>query len=338
MSGYTNISARISVGGEAGVDSVRGEGYTGEWRRRLRARLPSGLFVDLNRDTSNTIFLAGSGRSGTTWVSDIINYRREYRYIFEPFHPEKVSACRIFGMKRYIQPGGGSGEQLRTARRVLSGALRSRWSDRFHTRVLIRQRLVKDIRANLMLGWLKSQFPEMPLVLLLRHPCAVAYSQMKLGWRPDLDAFFYQKELMEDHLEPFRDALKGAGSDFERHVMAWCIENYVPLRQLRRGEAHVAFYEDFCERPEEEVKGLFSFLGKKVDGSVFEKMKRPSLLSREGSAVVSGEQLVGGWRSHLTEEQIRRASEILDLFGLSGVYSAGDPKPDPDGLRLLMRS
>jgi hypothetical protein len=33
----------------------------------------------------------------------------------------------------------------------------------------------------------------------------------------------------------------------------WCIENYVPLKQFKRGEIHLAFYESFCERPESEL-------------------------------------------------------------------------------------
>jgi hypothetical protein len=312
-----------------------GEAYVGEWARRLRARLLSGLYVDLDRDYANSIFLAGSGRSGTTWVSDIINYRNEYRYIFEPFHPGKVAVCEHFRPRQYLRPGDAREEFLGPAQTILSGGLRSRWADRFHTRFFSRRRLIKDIRANLLLGWIRANFPKIPIVLLLRHPCAVASSELKLRWAPGLDVFLSQRELMADFLEPFREEIEGVRTDFERHVIAWCIENLVPLRQLGRGEVHLIFYESLCERPEEEVESLFAFLGKEFDRSVLRRMRRPSLLSREGSAVVSGERLVDGWRAHVSAGQIERTEELLGLFGLGGVYSA-DPMPDATGALALL--
>jgi hypothetical protein len=59
--------------------------------KRTQAKLVSELTRDLNNDFRNTIFLAGTGRSGTTWLSNIINYKNEYRYMFEPFQSKKVN-------------------------------------------------------------------------------------------------------------------------------------------------------------------------------------------------------------------------------------------------------
>jgi hypothetical protein len=311
------------------------EKYTREWTRRLRARVLSGLYVDLNRDYRNSIFLAGSGRSGTTWVSDIINYKNEYRYVFEPFHPEKVEICRRFSHKQYLRPEDRREEFLHPARAILSGALRSRWADRFHSRFVSQRRLIKDIRANLMLGWIRANFPEMLMIFLLRHPCAVANSKIKLGWKPDINDLLSQKELVEDFLEPFEDEMRSAKTDFERHVFSWCVENYVPLAQLKRGEVYLAFYENLSENPKDEVGRLFAFMGKDFDESIFERMKKPSLLSREGSAVLSGERLADSWRKHVTTAQLGRTIEILGLFGLGAIYSE-KPMPDTGGAFTLM--
>ena len=35
----------------------------------------------------DAIWLVGEARSGTTWVSDLINWDKRYREMFEPFHP-----------------------------------------------------------------------------------------------------------------------------------------------------------------------------------------------------------------------------------------------------------
>ena len=301
----------------------------------LRQRSYSKFYVDLNRDYRNSIFLAGSARSGTTWASDIINYKNEYRYVFEPFHSGKVEICKGFEHRQYLRPGDRGEEFLRPARTILSGGLRSHWPDHLHRRFVSRRRLIKEVRANLMLGWIHANFPEMPIVFVLRHPCAVATSMLKLGWKPDLDALLSPRELVEDFFEPFEEEIRSAQTDFERHIFSWCIENYVPLKQLGPVDFHLIFYENLCEDPEGEVKRLFAFLGKDFDESIFDKLKKPSVFSRPGSAVLSGERLVDGWRKHVTDAQLDRAVEILGLFGLHKVYS-GEPMPDPNGTLTLM--
>ena len=338
--------------------------HTRERMRRMRAHLFSAPYRTLNRDYRESIFLAGSGRSGTTWVSDIINHKNQYRYVFEPFHRGKVKICRGFRRRQYLRPEDQREEFLRPARIILSGALRRHyWADHFNGKFVPRRRLIKEIhanrslyladrldsgftpsrrlikeiRANLMLGWIHANFPEMPIVFLLRHPCAVAHSKIKCGWKqPHLDEFLSQRELVEDFLEPFEDEMRFAKTDFERHVFTWCVENYVPLKQLTCGEAYLAFYENLCEDPEGEVGRLFAFLGKNFGRSVFESMRKPSLLSREGSAILTGEKLVGGWRRHTTSAQLERAVEILGLFGMDKIYSE-KTMPNVSGALAMMR-
>ncbi len=300
--------------------------------RSAGERLLAGLYVDLNREPRNSTFLAGSGRSGTTWLSDLINHRRDYRYIFEPFNPEKVSICGHFRSKQYLRPDDSREEFLGPARKILSGGLRNGWTDRFHRGFLTRRRLIKDIRANLLLGWMRANFPEMPIILLLRHPCAVVASRLRLGWNDNLAETMEQEDLVADYLSPMEDAIRFARDDFERHLFLWCIDNYVPLTQFSPGEIHVAFYEDLLASPEEELQSLFAFLGRRVDERVYEQMERPSPLSSEDTS-----RTLDGWRSSVSKARISRAGEILGLFGLDRIYGE-DSMPDPKGALDLMRA
>ena len=288
-----------------------------------------GLCMDLGGDHRDAVFLAGGGRGGTTWVSEIVNHRGEYRYVFEPFNPGKVGICRNFRRKQYLRPEDRREEYLGPARTILSGRLRSGWADRFNRKIVARRRLIKDIRANLLLGWLAANFPGMPIVLLLRHPCAVVASRLKLGWRDNLAETMEQRDLVEDFLHPFEAEIRRAKTAFERHVFLWCIENYVPLRQFAAGEIHLAFYETLLDRPEEEIPHFFSYLGRDFDDGVYRTMKRPSSLSCGGS-----EALADGWRRSVTGPQLERTIEILGLFGLDRVYSEG-AMPEPEGVRAL---
>jgi hypothetical protein len=313
------------------------EGYVGRGPRRVLNRLASPLYLDLGGDHRDSVFLAGSGRSGTTWVSEIVNHQNEYRYVFEPFHPGKVKLVKDFRWKQYLRPDDAREEFLEPARRILSGRVRSLWTDRFHRRFVARRRLVKDARANLLLGWMRANFPGMPILLLLRHPCAVAFSKMKLGWPSRIEELLGQPELVDDFLRPFVDRGRAAKTDFEQHVFVWCVENYVPLTQLRGDDAHLLFYENLLREPEEALRFLPAAHGASFDGSVLEKAKRPSSTSRKGSQVFVGGSRAVGWRHELRSDQFSQAAEILGLFGLDGVYDAADPMPNPDGAHALMR-
>ncbi|HSL00642.1 MAG TPA: sulfotransferase [Rubrobacteraceae bacterium] len=298
-------------------------------------RLLAGLHVDLGRrDHRDAVFLAGSGRSGTTWISDVINYGGDYRFIFEPFCPAEVGAFANFTSKQYLRPADRREEYLAPAREVLTGGLRSPWTDRFHRAFLARRRLIKDIRANLLLGWMRANFPGMPIILLLRHPLAVVASRLALRWKDNLSETLSQAELLEDFLRPMEIEIRGARDAFERHLFLWCIDNYVPLMQLAPGEIHLAFYEHFVADPEAETGRLFAFLGHETDEHARRALARPSPLARRDAA--SGVRPLDAWRRSLTEVRLRRAVEILGLFGLDRVYG-DDAMPDPSGAVALMR-
>jgi hypothetical protein len=72
----------------------------------------------------------------------------------------------------------------------------------------------------------------MPIILLLRHPCAVVASRLALGWKDNLFETMEQEDLVEDFLLPMETRIRAASDGFERHLFLWCIDNYVPLRQF----------------------------------------------------------------------------------------------------------
>ena len=50
--------------------------------RKAQRALP--IVIDMNNDISKAVIVAGAARSGTTWLGDIINYKNDYRLMFEP--------------------------------------------------------------------------------------------------------------------------------------------------------------------------------------------------------------------------------------------------------------
>jgi hypothetical protein len=192
------------------------------------------------------------------------------------------------------------------------------------------------VRANLFLKWLHGLFPEMPIVLLLRHPCAVAASRLRYDWHDDLNDFLEQDELIADLLSPFRDRMARVTDPFEKHIWRWCVENWVPLRQCAPGDIHLAFYEDFRHDPERAIGALFTFLRQPVRDSVFDRLNIPSRMAwKSASEEATASKLGESWRRVITPAQLRQARDILELFGLHGIYG-DDMLPNKEAALSLM--
>ncbi len=313
----------------------------GRLSARIRKTVPDALKlrikraqVQLNHDYRNAVVLAGTGRSGTTWAAEFVNYDNAYRDMFEPFHRLYAPVARRFFYGLYLRPGNKDPAYVEPARRILSGRSFNHYSDRFNKRHVSVRRLVKEVRANLWLKWLKSNFPEVPIIWLVRHPCAVASSRIKLDWPSRLPLFLCQQDLIEDHLSPYLDEISSAASAFERHVFVWCIQHFVPLRQLQDGDAHMVFYENLCVNPRQEVESMFAFLDLPYRDAVFQRLAKPSSMSRGDSAVMAGGRagLVDAWRRHVSSHELRRTVEILELFGLDSIYNE-DSMPNSSAAR-----
>lgn len=293
--------------------------------------------IDIGK-LEDALFLAGTGRSGTGWVANIINYDNRYRYLYEPFSPKVIDTVAAFTWGLYIRPDDTSARYIEPARWLLEGKVGHYPKlDRANHRIFATKRLLKETRGNLWLKWLHHNFPDVKIVLLMRHPCAAVNSRIKRGNLVLFDPFLQQPALMEDHLGPFKGAIERAkdAEEFEQRVFMWCINYYVPLRQFAPDEVHVAYYENFAENPKEEVDRLFKFIDQPYDERVMEAIKRPSEVTRPDAAIITGRSIVSHWQEEVGPELTRRSIDILRQFGLDKIYSE-DPMPNPDGAAAFM--
>jgi hypothetical protein len=292
--------------------------------RRVWQMVASHLYVNPNPDTGKSILVAGTARSGTTWLGDLIAEQIPCRVMFEPFNPNLVPQYRGFQYFQYMRPDQADPEFHAYASRIFSGEIRNRWIDHQNECILPKYRLIKEIRANLALKWLHDHFPQAPILFVMRHPCAVVSSRMELGWATDSDIqpFLSQPDLMQDFLAPYIDLIKGVKTDEEKHAVIWSVSNLVPLRQFGPGELKIVRYEHLCTQPETELSSIFKFLGVRSDVSSTAKINRPSQTSRQTSAVVTGTDRIKTWKKKLSSRQIDSILRVVDAFGLGDLYGS----------------
>ena len=297
--------------------------------RRVRERLAKKIVFDRHVGLQDTVFLSSMGRSGSTFVSNVINHDNRCRVIFEPFHPDKTAELADLDYPLYLDPEQQAPRQHAVFENIMKGRIHSDWVNLENRTILPRARLIKAIRANLFLKWLHLHFSEARYILLLRHPCAVVDSWLNAGFGDGSGARHalltnpaLRAQLDDDLIAGYA----GTESPFERLLYFWCIYNGIPLRQFRPGEIHLVFYENLVARPHQEIQALFSYLGREYDeAAVSEALSTPSLTTQKNAASFQGRNALstlGRWQQTLSAGQLARADEILARFGLDGLYSS----------------
>lgn len=208
------------------------------------------LFLDFGQ-RKDAVLVVGTGRSGTTWVGDVIAAATHSRILFEPFVLRQDGHFLHLNQFTFGNPQGylnrsiylnGNEPDLDSYKTqidsIFGGRIRSPWIDQEVQPGIYGRRLIKDIRANLMLAFMARTWPGLKICFIIRNPVMVIDSMMaknKDGWMFDwmpshaLD----QPRLMQDWLNPFQKDIERGETQVERLALRWCVENYIPLQQIQ---------------------------------------------------------------------------------------------------------
>ena len=272
------------------------------------------------------VFIAGSGRSGTSWLANVLNADQHYRYHFEPFHPKQVPEFAHFSWRQFVPVESTDPSYLTPIQRMILHGIDSPWANQFNHAPNSQSVLIKAIRANLLLPWLQRQLPWVKLILIVRHPIPVVLSQIELEWASNPTGILRQPGLREQ-FPGLTDAQLSVANDFDKHLLMWAVENSYPLSHLDVERFHLVFYERLVEQPDIEFGRLEYFLGHPLPETAREAWNRSSASSRLDSAVSTGADRIRSWLGSVNQPYLRMADEILSWFGLDKFYASGQPTP-----------
>lgn len=227
------------------------------------------------------IIIAGFGRSGTTWLSDIISKALGGIILFEPYHP-----CVFEAAKDHIYATDTDMDALSAQWQMLhrDAPKRDRWLLRNHLRSPIEdisQHYVdeiwehcdiigfKTIRLNHQLDKLRDQL-DGQLVFILRHPLAVISSIMgrdrfweEFGWDWHWNTFITKTDLafkvptVIKALLRQRDTLK---TNNDRMAYMWAVSTTISLDKMDEQDIIVR-YEDLYNKPYQQTREILDQLG-----------------------------------------------------------------------------
>lgn len=268
--------------------------------------------VDRHADHRRSVFVAGASKNSTGVICDALNYARRYRYLFEPFSHVDSTATGVeerLLWTEYVSPADGSSALRHYARRILTGRMESPHVDRWTFPGVYERRLISESRLNLWLKWLHVNFDGMPMILVMRHPCAAVSARLLLERPTRFNRIIQNEDLIGRHLTPFKSIIRTAKSPVERHAVIWAIEHYVPLHEFANDHLHVILYERFLSEPRAELERASAYLGERPSSDV-----PPSIPFHERTAVLDA------WRKQLSTDDARRIMEIVAAFGLDSHY------------------
>jgi hypothetical protein len=306
--------------------------------------------------------VAGSGRSGTTWVLDCLADANGLRPMFEPLHPAVTPLGAKFAY-RAIQPGEQHPDLKAYLGRIARGEYHSLWvtyrgrrdllvpspsnlrswndvlrisrrwrgllKDRAALGVASRRHgtLIKMIRANLALGWM-TQTLGAKAILLVRHPCAVVESQARLGevWDPEpiLNRFRADARLHEVSSGRYIELLGARLSLIESLALVWVIENQLPVEQSERLGYVVIPYEDLAdEAPWQRMCMALGLAVLPENARLREPSQQASIREAAGYAASAGKPR---WMTSLRVDELRTIQRVLDRVECQ-LYDVGQTRP-----------
>lgn len=333
----------------------------------------------LENNLSESVFLYGSGRSGTTWLEERIANAINAEVIFEPLKGGLCDIADKYGYK-YLPTLQNSDDLQMYITSLISGDIKffwtryrilperlvpnfqviankaefKAWVKRFSGayRLLVRYRptinrprkIIKLIRANLMVDWFVKTFSGSLHIAITRHPAAVIESRMRLDrlalgagiarGANDWDAKALVNQYVHHQLpKKLKKTVNEVGpinklQSYEYHCLLWCIENKL-FFDRKNMFSQLIYYEDLIDKKSQSWSILAGVLNTN-ENKLTHNMEIPSQQASNSSNILSQKSpysSIEKLKSIEGDSCIEKLQEYLDLFDIRQ-YKADSLSPE----------
>lgn len=302
----------------------------------------------------DTVLIAGSPRSGTSWFMEVLGNIPNYVYLFEPLNPKFFhEAGRLkFHSRVYVPASADWREGEEFFKKVFSGhfigfqSLYEFTARDIMNLLLAKKLLVKSIGINRLLPWISNKFKLNKIFYIIRHPCAVVASQLNTGWCgyhstsppyqdiiPSIETVVNDALKIKEFHSDFLEKLKNITTREETLAVVWCLDNYIPLLYQKSYPWNIVTYEKLITCGKEELSQLIKKIGvEKIPNSAIHSLKIPSGLTADNDLYVIARvnDQLSKWKKILSKKQAEAILKIVSDFGL-GFYSE-DVEPDYENI------
>jgi Sulfotransferase family len=293
--------------------------HWGRWRRgQLQDYWTHRAHLDVLDSEARAAWICSWQRSGSTLLAEVLASPPRTRLVYEPANvPESLFAGETAAQ---VPLPTAPGPELHAVESALRGREHGRWVDQLAVGRVYSRRVVKDVRAVGLLGLVAALHPTTPIVLLVRHPVAVARSVVELGWTP-----------------------AGAAPDVAllAEVRRWATLHAQALAVPSSRRVLVVAYEHLVIEPDQTLDRVVEHLvahhptwRAELDRS---QLAAPSATSFRRSGAREARDWIGSF-DDLPDQLLAAATTVLAELGLGELYGPSpDPLVGPDGVADALR-
>lgn len=166
---------------------------------------------------------------------------------------------------------------------------------------------------------------------LLRHPVSHSLSRLRNGWSTYIKLYAESekiKEILTHEAKIKIDEVNDAGSDLEKFIVSWCLENYIFIYHYQNeslpSNIIPVFYEDLVVHSEDTIKEICN----KVKLEYNENML--SIVGDVSSGIVHSTEetkyqitagnknyLINRWKEKMDRNDEKQYKDILTSFGIN---------------------
>lgn len=308
----------------------------------------------MHNTTPDIAILAGSGRSGTTWLGSILNSYEHAEYFYEicaypeldfddpellrvkyPLtsglsrHPNWVHKLERSVLSRRIRWGIGSQSAQRSLRVHPDYDFNKDVPSVHLFKIVALFAFVSRIGdlAERLDGRLK-------VVHIIRNPFSQLASEIRMDSRnPERSQQHFRKRMQSildnEALREYHDLVQtNLEAGWVAHMaIVWWVSNELLLKEARV-EKQLVIYEDLCRRPYEKTEELFNFLGWPLSEQTLNHIRDTTNIPKSESGMFSivknADESINKWRGQMEPETYRTIRQTLRDCPLLELWSKTD--------------
>lgn len=280
--------------------------------------------------------ILGFGRSGTTWISDIISKITNSLILFEPLHPSVNYNKNL----SYIYIKNNNIKLKNHLNLCLNKKIKKPWLLRNYIQYDITKNNIdynliqniynncningfKSIRLNFAINWLKKTYKNSNIIFLIRNPYAVYSSICKrnfweYGWPNTYNLWIKQAEkILNDYYPIYTKYLYQDNNTYEQKIcIMWSVTNKIAMLN---NNILIKKYEDIYLNPFKEIKNIFSNFSININSIHPSYIFSPSITTNKTIHGLKNINL-SNFYIDLSKNEINNINKVLFNFDMEYLY------------------
>lgn len=265
--------------------------------------------------SDNFIWINGSGRSGTTWLGELLTTIPNSTLIDEPLKRSDSKYLNKINLRgiQYIPQGDDTWKEFNNYMDLFfKGAFFN--PNHFHLDIKdvfqTKQWIVKEIRSHLMLPWVIDRYQIKKVINIVRNPYQVIGSQLLHGaWNNNVNQFDFSNFKYQEFYKQYEHLYKSINSNIEYLAFEWCLQNSYLLNHDYNDKKWLNIrYENLQNDPIAVIDKIFTYLQLEIPKNIYNNLNKISFSGKSNED-----------KKQLNTQQIETINYYLKMFNISHI-------------------